>query len=391
MIRTVHIALICLFLFVHSGLLKWLHWPVDPTLIFLLASFGFALGYVRRTALDRNTVVLFVLYALLLGWMALTSIYTISSGYWMEKLARVGMNSLAFFLPVLFIRDERDWYALRKISLFFVFLGMLILFFGYSKNQLVDLLFYDSLEDFLKLRYPDYITLSLFVASGIFLVPHDRPFLMILVSVAAIILMIILGARGPILFLIPAIVYFQLRARNVVNLIVVFVMVIVPVSIIVGTTHVEDRMTGRFTIMVNEQEGDDRSSGERVKYLERTIDIVKKYPLLGTGVGGYGVAADGIDGRSSPHNIFLEIQSELGVIGSVIFLIFAAMFVSLLFRKTSMPAVHVAGAICVLLLLELLISSILEDLRITLFWMGVFIALRQIDQRKNYVRDLRHH
>lgn len=63
----------------------------------------------------------------------------------------------------------------------------------------------------------------------------------------------------------------------------------------------------------------------RVDLFKKSIDLISAdfiKPIFGYGIGSYGVITNGIDERSYPHNIFLEIIVELGLFGFAIFLFY---------------------------------------------------------------------
>lgn len=68
------------------------------------------------------------------------------------------------------------------------------------------------------------------------------------------------------------------------------------------------------------------SSGYRMEFYRNTLELIKKHPLLGTGTGSFPAAyADQIKGTGSsvsknPHNEFMMIAVQTGVIGLGIFI-----------------------------------------------------------------------
>lgn len=61
------------------------------------------------------------------------------------------------------------------------------------------------------------------------------------------------------------------------------------------------------------QEGD---QGRMIRYLE-ALAIFSDHPILGSGLGGY----ESITGEGWPHNFFLELLCETGVVGTLIFIL----------------------------------------------------------------------
>jgi O-antigen ligase len=84
----------------------------------------------------------------------------------------------------------------------------------------------------------------------------------------------------------------------------------------VGTVNVEDPTTGR------------------AHFWSVAVDIIKAHPMVGTGLGGFGVAYTRYDSRNGlyrleqAHNDYLQLLSDGGIVGALIGLF----FVILLFR-----------------------------------------------------------
>ena len=91
---------------------------------------------------------------------------------------------------------------------------------------------------------------------------------------------------------------------------------------------------GALTRFVGTVNTDDPSTG-RVHFWSVTVDIIKAHPLLGTGLGAFGLAYTRYDTRNGQyrleqaHNDYLQVLSDAGIAGAVLGLIFLV----LLFRK----------------------------------------------------------
>lgn len=60
----------------------------------------------------------------------------------------------------------------------------------------------------------------------------------------------------------------------------------------------------------------------RLDSFKSAVNIFIENAVIGVGTGGWSYTRNGFDFRDYPHNIFLEIGSELGVLGLIIFCIF---------------------------------------------------------------------
>ena len=65
----------------------------------------------------------------------------------------------------------------------------------------------------------------------------------------------------------------------------------------------------------------DTSSGQRMIYYRVALEAVMERPILGLGIGGFAIYHWGVDQRQYPHNIFLEVGSELGFLGLGLFVL----------------------------------------------------------------------
>lgn len=69
----------------------------------------------------------------------------------------------------------------------------------------------------------------------------------------------------------------------------------------------------RLSLMVSEDKGD--SLNARMAMAVASFDMFRARPFVGWGTGAYAVEVVGLDQRSYPHNIFLELAAELGLLG----------------------------------------------------------------------------
>jgi O-antigen ligase len=87
----------------------------------------------------------------------------------------------------------------------------------------------------------------------------------------------------------------------------------------------------RFVGTVN---ADDPTTG-RAHFWSVTLDIIKAHPLLGTGLGAFGLVYTGYDSRNGlyrleqAHNDYLQVFSDGGIVGAA----FALFFIVVLFRR----------------------------------------------------------
>jgi O-antigen ligase len=82
-----------------------------------------------------------------------------------------------------------------------------------------------------------------------------------------------------------------------------------------------------LTRIVGSVNTDDPTTG-RAHFWSVTVDIIKNHPLIGTGLGAFGVVYTGYDSRNGmyrleqAHNDYLQVLSDGGIVGAVIGLFF---------------------------------------------------------------------
>jgi O-antigen ligase len=82
-----------------------------------------------------------------------------------------------------------------------------------------------------------------------------------------------------------------------------------------------------LTRIVGSVNTDDPTTG-RAHFWSVTIDIIKTHPVIGTGLGAFGVVYTGYDSRNGmyrleqAHNDYLQVLSDSGIIGAAIGLFF---------------------------------------------------------------------
>jgi O-antigen ligase len=82
-----------------------------------------------------------------------------------------------------------------------------------------------------------------------------------------------------------------------------------------------------LTRIVGSVNTDDPTTG-RAHFWSVTIDMIKSHPVIGTGLGAFGVVYTGYDSRNGMyrleqvHNDYLQVLSDGGIVGAVIGLFF---------------------------------------------------------------------
>lgn len=113
--------------------------------------------------------------------------------------------------------------------------------------------------------------------------------------------------------------------------------------------------------------------------------LIQEHPLLGVGIGGYPYYSPDPQDYGWPHNIFLELGSELGVVAAAIFVALVAWcfweaFKE--FRSPTFPLRNIAAVVFSLLIfgfLQMIKSGDINDNRGMWLYLGLPFLLRLLD------------
>ncbi len=90
--------------------------------------------------------------------------------------------------------------------------------------------------------------------------------------------------------------------------------------------------------------------------------------MIGQGIGSFKLLYEGVDGRGYPHNIFLEIWFEMGLVGELLFLAF---FFFLFYKKNKNDIVTIWTILFILL--NMIKSNSIIDIRTYFAFFALFI------------------
>lgn len=134
----------------------------------------------------------------------------------------------------------------------------------------------------------------------------------------------------------------------------------------------------------NHNDADDSSMGLRLRFWSNTIDIIKQSILIGQGVGGLPVAFKStfphLPVLFNPHNEYLLITAQLGIIGLIIFVVFLASLISTSKRLPTHQRHLLQGVTCSLIISCIFNSPILDHTEG--HWFMTLIALYSAPQLK---------
>lgn len=325
---------------VYSGILKSLpYFPFDPAIIsggvcILIVSYAI-ITQSKRIYLKGSIIQLFFL--LLFLWAVFTSLYTPSSSYYFDKLIRIFLLLVLLVYPIYIFKKRYLFKIFQDQVTFFGVVTLLILYYIYVTSggslapyfNLLSLIAANKLPSG-TIVPPDYLVLGTLFGVCFFMNYSRNSLFFILLKVAIVIMLVLLGGRGPILFLILLIVgdYLwrskdQFSIKRQTQLVVVLIAIPMLSSVFLswkGSQRIVDRFSRVTTGKGNQ------SMGERQKHYSEAFHLIQSDGVLGIGIGGYGIKTINQDIRSYPHNVFLEIFVELGIVGITLLLILLLFF-----------------------------------------------------------------
>lgn len=326
------LASISLVLFAYSGMLKWIpFFPVDPTILFgicliIILSIEGAIG-IRRISKNAE----FAIYSTLafFSWYLFTAVYTTSDDFWMYKALTLGLSVLAFVAPIVCFKTEAHFLYFDRALVMLAILSITIVL-GFYLTGNVEFLIRQGFDKQVT-KIPNYLALSTAIGLGTLLCLAKPTFVNISVAVCGLAALLVLGARGPILFtvLMMFMGYFlYARTRHLMRFgFAKYALVITAMFTAFFWWSGAGRGWQRFSAMLTDDGA--LMQGLRVSEFSTAWGIIGDSPLLGVGLGGYGLAAYGTDENSYPHNLFLEAFAEAGILGLVLMTVSILMVIDL--------------------------------------------------------------
>ncbi len=386
-------------LFYLSGPLKsvfdfyQINFPVDFTIItavFLLFSLVIKYRNEKISLVhERVNLYAFVFLILFYLWMAVSLIYTPSEHYAYVKTMNFAPNLIAFLFPMLSKNFRIDRFtriitvAVSGLSVFFIFLFIRYYVPG-VKSEL-----YDSIGGL----YLVCATL-LGINTLILACSNHRIFKNLYVNIFFILfsisLMFVLGARGPLIFVILILIVFYawqlikfifrgVIKKDMYKVFLAFFGFFVVASVVFMVfdneiIYLVKRALMRLNLLVPAKSGGNMGNSVNIRVNQFDLSVQLIFSNLndfffGHGIGSFGLLEKGYDHRSYPHNIFLEILVELGFVGFIIFVLFLIQ----VFRKNGKGIKYVSMFVLFYLILNSMKSSSFIDIRAYFAVFGMYM------------------
>jgi len=195
------------------------------------------------------------------------------------------------------------------------------------------------------------------------------------------------GSRGPLLATLAAFVsvlIMQIYSRGNRAFILKFLLVVGILAVFLSvfmmkTDYEEDFATLKRLKLIHENPLEARSAGARIQNYAVSWELIANNIILGSGVGSWPVLCGYGDERQYPHNIFLEVWVEMGLVGVLLFLIMICLALINLFRSEN-PRRALCFMLLVLALLNTQVSGDIPDNRILFAFMGLSARLGALQE-----------
>jgi len=199
------------------------------------------------------------------------------------------------------------------------------------------------------------------------------------------------GARGPVVALsatISVLIFLSLSfriKRSLIKKALITTMIIVLGigSIFYLFPESVETLLFRFKVLAKEP-GGGTSVALRIDFIIAALSAMCSSPIIGLGIGGFSTYYIGQDKAFFyPHNIVLEVGSELGIIGLGFFLsiVGACLYELIRTRKRYNNKLYLGSTVLALYVytfLNALLSGNINDNRIFFVWIGVTYALTKL-------------
>ena len=397
-----HLKSAALLAFAYSGMLKWVPLPIDVTALTAMLLIAVTLQEIAGTRRQYISGSL-VCAGLMLGFLGLyvaTAVYSISGSYWLDRSLAVALDAIAFVGAFIIIRDRAAVVSFLQLV---QWTGCIVAAMVLALAVTGELERVSSGAERAESLFPDYLRLGLLVG-GSLVVSVLRPGTSrVLSAVCCGSSLLCLGGRGPALAAVLTVAVALIAAPQLRALLSpwraaggAIAMIVVALIWATGagatSTSQPPLLIQRLSAATDSGEELERSS--RVEIFATALKVWGDRPWLGTGIGGYGLAAYNTDREANPHNVVLEVAAETGIIGLFAFSLGAVCLASRTWRCFRVgDAPPVLAALLVFYCLNYLKSSGFVSARDLYTFAGAVaspavLALRQIsgESRSNSTR-----
>lgn len=353
-------------LFLLAGYFKEaLQVPIDLTATFFILSVLCAVLRIGRTLftnkinnrenmISKKIILHAFLFLIFFGFIWLSNYYTLGSKYSLEKTLKFSTFTAWAFFGVYFLVNNRKSLRnfLKSLALIALIMSLYTVL-GLQKSPGGESGFTAVAGDnYLGLGRSSGLGALIFIS--LYITTDSKKFVKVLSLCSVLIILTALFASGSRMPLISFIIVFftafftSVKIRKGIVYIrkgFSYFIALLGVGIIsilaLASTGIFDTVIRRLSILFTETDGGTSAEG-RIERYKTAYETWVNHPIFGTGVGSFPIHFDGIDIVDYPHNIFLELLSELGLIGLLLFLLFIVypIYIVVLNRKIKAVFLH---------------------------------------------------
>lgn len=297
-----------------------------PSLVILSLFVVYQLFSSSTRKLSASFAIVMVLWAVFLLYAAISMFWSPSSNYAMSKFFRLAtICSLLLIVPTVLFPDTKNIYNFFKFSIYASVAVSVAIILGYLSPAYPRP--YELLGSLSHLAPGRIMGFGIIVTTYYVLSSRRKSRRVTYGFMLGFLLLGILvsGSRGPLIAamgstvtLIFLVLYVKRRQKRRAFL---FLLASFTAIVSLFVLHLAFNVTiPNFDRIIPLLQGEfDPSNERRLRFYREGVLLWLESPLIGSGFGSYGVWIHGADVEEYPHNFVLEILSELGVVGLLIF------------------------------------------------------------------------
>lgn len=302
---------------------------IDETLLLLIITLFVSLKrmYLARFKISKTHIIPIVIFIFILFIVVISILYTPSSNYVYEKLVRFGIIASWCYFGVFFLfRDEE---SIKRFLMGFVTLSLIMSISLFSNGLTTGIafqqIFGSSYVALARVSAMGSMILLMYYMNG---VGRMKKVIYLLVAMFLAVPLIQSGARLPVILFalvvlsIPlSLVRFKdgdvLISKKLIPFALLFFCIVVASSVFISKGYA-DTLMYRLDV-ISSQKGGGNSLIGRTERFETAWEMSKESYFVGKGFGSFPIYYSGLDEEDYPHNIYLEILAELGIVPLILF------------------------------------------------------------------------
>ncbi|MFD3446621.1 O-antigen ligase family protein [Microbacteriaceae bacterium 4G12] len=394
-------------LFLFAGAFKQVHTKftfLDLSILGLLLSVALVIiDFIKSPKINKIVIQPLAIYLLLTVLIVFSVFYSSSNVYAMDKTLRfITFTAWAFIGPFFIVKTKEE---LNRFILYSIFISSIMSYFAIK--DLKSLLGNEYIG-FVSLNGGSYLSLGRVCGMAIlllilFYIVEEKSLIIKVIAFIGILFNLVAllasGSRMPLVALICMIIYITISSIRIKRKIYIrkgfklfFSVIVVSILVlsVLAKNGMFDTIIYRFEVLLHESGGGVSAQGRTERY-KVAIDLFEENPIMGNGIGGFGYTYNGSDTRGYPHNIFLELMAELGVLGGLVFLLLLIKCIKPYFLAGSKRN-HTQYALFIIFLFYFLnanVSGDLNDNRVMFCFLSLLaISNYAFEDNKNKLKDL---